>query len=218
MRKIINRHNDLIATLRQKLSEADREGEGRPAWKLEKRAEALETARRASGNLTVELKVEAANQRIFARDVFNETRKGGAKTKPAPSEKLFWQQQAQALFNGRAPEQRIELYKYQLTKMTPEERQAWRYVFDDNLELSVYGEPALEYQAAQIINQHRTIDEKVALHAMRKADRFEEFVPTLTAIFQTNLKEAEAGEASANDPDNVLSDIEQNVEAEFARV
>lgn len=218
MRKIISRHKDVIATLRQKLAEADREGEGRPQWKAEQRAAAIEEARRASGTMAVELKLEAANKRLACQDVFNEIRKGGAKTKPAPSERLYWLQQAQALFNGRTPEQAIELYSYQLKKMTPEERQAWRHVFDDSLELSVYGEPDLEYQAAQVINQNRTTDEKAALHAMRKADRLEEFVPTLTAILQANLQEAEAGEASANDPDNVLSDIERKVEAEFARI
>jgi hypothetical protein len=218
LRKIINRHNDVITTLRQKLAEIEREGEGRPGWKLEKRAEALEEAKRASGTIAVELKLEAANKRIACQDVFNEIRKGGAKTKPAPSERLYWLQQAQSLFNGRTPEQAIELYSYQLKKMTPAERLAWRHVFDDSLELSVYGEPDLEYQAAQVINQNRTLDEKAALHAMRKADRLEEFTPTLTAVFQANLKEASEGEESANDPDNVFSDIEQKIEAEFARV
>ena len=91
-------------------------------------------------------------------------------------------------------------------------------MFDDGLELATYGEPELEYQAAQVISKYRTPDEKAALQAKQKAERFEDFIPTLTAVFQANLKEAEEGETSANDPENVLSEIEQKVDAEFAKI
>jgi len=219
VRKIINRHNDLITTLRQKLAEIDRDGEGRPQWKNEKRAEALDTARAASRTLAVELSLAAAQKYVVSRDVFNEIRKGGSKVKPAPSEKLYWFQQAQALFNGRKPEQAIELYGYQLKKMTPEERQAWRYVFDDALELATYGgDPALEYQASQVINQNRTLDEKGALRAMQEATRLQDYAPTLKAIFEANFTEAIENDKQANDPAEVLDVIERDISAELARV
>jgi hypothetical protein len=217
MRDIFNKHNDIVNRLRQKLAEADREGEGRPQWKLERRAAALDEAKKASTSLRVDLKITTANKSQAAHDVFNETRKGGAKTKPAPSEALLWRQQA-ALLNGLEPKQAIPRYSHMLSKLTPDEKLAWRYVFDDALELAVFGDPALEFQAAQVINQNRTPDEKAALKAMQKAERFEDFVPTLTAIFETNLKEAEDGDKQANDPAVVFDTINNDIDAEFAKL
>lgn len=218
MKKIINKHNDIITTLRQKLDEINREGEGRPTWKLEKRTAAIDEAKKASQGLAVDLSIMAAQKRADTLDVFNEMRKGGAKVKPAPSEKLYWLQQVQAAFNGRTPEQAIEMYKHQLTKLTPEERQAWRYMFDDGLELATYGDPELEFQAAQTINQNRTLDEKSALKAMQEAERFQDYAPTLKAIFQANLSEAIDGEKQANDPAEVFDTISNDISAELAKV
>jgi hypothetical protein len=218
VRKIINRHNDLMTTLRQKLAEVDRDGEGRPQWKSEKRAEAIDTARAASRTLALELSLAAAQKYVASQDIFNEIRKGGSKVKPAPSEKLFWLQQAQALFNGRKPEQAIELYGYQLKKMTPEERQAWRHVFDDALELATYGDPTLEFKTAQVIGEHRTIDERAALRAMQEATRLQDYAPTLKAIFEANFTEAIENDKQANDPAEVLDVIERDISAELARV
>jgi hypothetical protein len=218
MRQLINKHNDIVTTLRQKLTEINREGEGRPAWKLENRTAAINEAKKASLSLAADLNIMTAQKRNITQDVFNETRKGGAKIKPAPSEKLYWLQQVQAAFNGRTPEQAIELYSYQLSKMTPDERLAWRYMFDDGLELATYGDPVLEFKAAQIINQNRTIEEKSALKAMQEAERFQDYAPTIKAIFQANLDEAIDGEKQASDPAEVFDTISNDIAAELAKV
>jgi hypothetical protein len=218
MRQLINKHNDIITTLRQKLTEINREGENRPAWKLENRTAAINEAKKASLSLAADLNIMTAQKRNITQDVFNETRKGGAKIKPAPSEKLYWLQQVQAAFNGRTPEQAIELYSYQLSKMTPDERLAWRYMFDDGLELATYGDPVLEFKAAQIINQNRTIEEKSALKAMQEAERFQDYAPTIKAIFQANLDEAIDGEKQASDPAEVFDTISNDIAAELAKV
>jgi len=189
-----------------------------PQWKLENRAAAISEAKAASLIIAADLNIMTAQKRNITQDVFNETRKGGAKIKPAPSEKLYWLQQVQAAFNGRTPEQAIELYSYQLSKMTPDERLAWRYMFDDGLELATYGDPVLEFKAAQIINQNRTIEEKSALKAMQEAERFQDYAPTIKAIFQANLDEAIDGEKQASDPAEVFDTISNDIAAELAKV
>jgi hypothetical protein len=217
MRDITERHNEVIKKLSKRLAAIHKESENRPQWRLEQQAAALDEARRESRNLAVDLKMAAATQETASRDVFNETRKGAGKVKPAPSEALLWRQQA-ALLNGLEPKQAIPRYSYMLSKLTPDEKQAWKHVFDDALEFAVFGDPEFEFQAQQEIAKHRTPEEKAALRASQKAERFSEYVPTILGIFESNLKEAQSGETPANDPAEVFDRITADIDAEFAKV
>jgi len=217
MRALLEQHNNIIKELSKKLKTIEKEGEGRPQWKNEQRAEAIDEARSISRVLAVELKTTAARQENASRDVFNETRKGLGKTQTAPTQELLWRQQA-TLLNNLEPEKAIERYRYMLGKLTPDEKKAWRHVFDDTLELAVLGDPIFEFQAEQEIAKNRTPDEKAALRAKEKAERLSEFLPTITAIFEDNFKDALDGREPANDPASVYDTIQQNIEAEYSRV
>jgi len=217
MRTLAEQHNTVVKELSKRLKAIDKEGENRPQWKLEQRAEATDKARRESRRLAVELKTFTARQEVASRDLYNETRKGAGKAKAAPSAELLWRQQA-ALLLGLEPEKAIERYSYMLGKLTPDEKGEWRHVFDDTLELAVQGDPVYEFQAEQEIARHRTSDEKAVLRAKQKAERMSEFVPTLTAIFDDNFQDALDGREPASDPASVYDTMEQNIEAEFSRV
>jgi hypothetical protein len=220
MRSILARHNDIISKLAARLATIQREGEGRPHWVIQERAAAIDGAKSASRDMAIELKLMAATQTTEARDNFNKAWRGlnHRTLKHTPSERLLWQQLAATTFNGRTPEQAFELYERLVNRMAPEERILYRHIPDEFLELAVYGEPANEFKASQVIDKYRTPEEREARLVLLKAERFEDFVPTLTAIFATNLKEAEDGDKQANDPLNALDNIEQNVAAEFAQV
>lgn len=218
MRSICEKHNNITSKLRNNLETIQKESEGRPAWAREQRAEAIDKAKAESRSLAVELKVEVAGKQNAARDVFNETRKGQSTKTPTASERLLYQQHAAMMFAGKTPEQSIQLYEYSLSKLTPAEKQSWRHVYDDALELACYGDPAIEFQAAQTIAKYRTPDEKSALRAVQKADRMGDFTETITAVMETNIQEAIDGETQANNPAEVFDIIERDVAAELASV
>lgn len=220
MRKILARHNDITTALRARLANIEKEGENRPQWALKERNEAIEKAKAASRDLTVELKMQAMADQAEAKASFIKAWKNTdhRTLKHTPTERLAWQQLAQASLQGREPEQAQAVYERQVQSMTAEERLLYRHIFDQFLELAVYGDPTEEYNAARTIDKYRSAEEKQARAAMDKAERMADFVPTLKALMETNIKEAKEGEKQASDPLEVFETIEQDVKAEFAKV
>lgn len=220
MRKILARHNDITATLRARLADIKKEGENRPEWRLREKNEAIEKARGASRELAIALKMQMVADQAAAKANFIEAWKNTKHRtlQHTPAERLAWQQLAQASLQGREPEQAQAVYERQVQSMTAEERLLYRHIFDQFLELAVYGDPTAEYSVARTIDKYRSAEEIEARAAMHKAERMADFEPTLKAILETNITEAIEGETQANDPLEVFETIERDVNAEFAKV
>jgi len=215
MKKLLSDHNEIIKNLQRNLEEINRFSEGQPRRRAEETTAVVEAASNKSQSIAVQLKVIAARQQEAARDVHNEYRKNhGSNKRPAtPSEMLFYQNQA-SLLRDMTPEGRIPGYHYLIGKLTPPERENWRYLFDDYLELLAQGDELAQLQIQAAIDQYRSPDEKAALRAMIQADRMAEYVPTIEGILKSNLLEASKGEAIANDPESVFDGILNDIEAE----